>query len=988
MSCRLSRWATGAALVFVFMLLVAPGAEAQVEGGPVVTIDQDLGIDQRVVYKELTRFGVWDDRNYQLRLEDLAVLPADDQYLVRVPAWFKIQKRREMIAEGFPLMDLYPREMGKEFEFRFGGPIQNGVLQRRGLGIYRFPDPANPPPPIPFATDPLPHAVPIEGEGPFDGVASDNETSIEFHPTDPQIAIAGSNGTGGQRQSFTTDGGVTWMSAGALPSSCCDPAMDWSPDGSIAYAATLGNATGGGGGFRTEIYRSTNNGQTWSSPVNVSTASSDKEFVHVDKSPTSPFLGRVYVTWHQGNVMCFARSTQTTPALTFAPTQCFPAEERGIGSDITTDSQGNIYYVYPSLTTGSTEIRVLRSTDGGVTFLPSVAAYDLWGRFDFPIPSMETREAFTYVATDVDRSGGARDGRVYIALTDTHPSSPAGGTGTAAQNHGWVQVAYSDDQGATWTTATTPHAVSDIATVDRYHPWLDVDDQGIVHIGFYDTRHSANRTGVDWYYVFSADGGSTWVEETRVSALTSQNITDGQEWGDYNGLSVSQGGSGTVVGMTWTDNRIPPPGPNPLQRSFIGRVTNVGAGPTFLVAASGTLTQSVCTLQPGPAAGTLFANSFEFGGSVLAAVTLNVSALNGFTSTVNFSFNPALPTGFEGTFSPPSLTPPGSSVATIGVTPAAAPGSYAIGLLATGGTVTRQSTINVNVSTALPGAPALVAPSNNATGTSTTPTLSWTVTQGSSSIVEVATDNSFTNIVFTGSATAATSIVVGPALQNFTQYFWRVRSTNTCGTGTNSPVFSFRTASPAGQCDPGATANTVFFDNIENGDNGWVATAGTGSQNWARSTARPFSPANAWLAVDVETTSDQRLASPPIVLPSGENPLTLRFQQDRTLEPRSGGGCWDGGFVEVSADNGGSWTQATPAQVLQPPYTGTLGAGPASGQQAWCGTVPYAMSLIDLSSYAGQTVRLRFRVSTDSSVGFEPHGWYIDDVRVQSCPSP
>jgi len=35
----------------------------------------------------------------------------------------------------------------------------------------------------------------------------------------------------------------------------------------------------------------------------------------------------------------------------------------------------------------------------------------------------------------------------------------------------------------------------------------------------------------------------------------------------------------------------------------------------------------------------------------------------------------------------------------------------------------------------------------------------------------------------------------------------------------------------------------------------------------------------------------------------------------------------------------------------------------------------------------GQTVQFRFRLSTDSSVGRTPQGWYVDDIRVQSCQS-
>ena len=39
--------------------------------------------------------------------------------------------------------------------------------------------------------------------------------------------------------------------------------------------------------------------------------------------------------------------------------------------------------------------------------------------------------------------------------------------------------------------------------------------------------------------------------------------------------------------------------------------------------------------------------------------------------------------------------------------------------------------------------------------------------------------------------------------------------------------------------------------------------------------------------------------------------------------------------------------------------------------------------MVDLDAYAGQTVQFRFRLGTDTSVSRE--GWYIDDVKVQSC---
>jgi len=178
----------------------------------------------------------------------------------------------------------------------------------------------------------------------------------------------------------------------------------------------------------------------------------------------------------------------------------------------------------------------------------------------------------------------------------------------------------------------------------------------------------------------------------------------------------------------------------------------------------------------------------------------------------------------------------------------------------------------------------------------------------------------------------------------------------------------------------------VFADDVETGTNGWTVS-GTGAQNWTISTLRPFGgSANAWLAPDVPTPSDQRLTSPVIVLPSGQNPLSLQFQSDQTIEDNNTTACWDGGFIEISTNGGATFTALPSASMLTDPYDGPLSAGPAAPQPAWCGDPQaYLLSIVDLTNFAGQTVQLRFRFTTDDSVGRLPNGWYVDNIRVQSC---
>ena len=948
------------------MALVVPAAHAASSTDAPYVVEQTRGVDQRITYKSLEKYGPWDDRNYEVTLEDLALLPDDDQYLNRVPAFFKILKRKEFISEGFPLDDVYPREIHFEFYIRFGGLMRNGQVVPKSLGKVYYPTPNKPNFPAGTRDATVPMAAPVEGEGPL--AIGNNETAIEVNPVNPLVVIAGSNGSGGQNQNWSNDGGVTWNSGGSLPSTCCDPALEWSVDGTVAYAATLGNAAGGQ--LRATVFRSTNGGMTWGNRVDVSTGDTDKEFIHVDHSPSSPFQDNVYMTWHQGNVMHFARSTDR--ALTWSSPLVFSSSPTGIGSDITTDPAGNVYYFYPTLNrSGSQAILVLKSTDGGVSFGAPVVVGLLSGRFDFAIPSMESRRAFIYVAADTDPNTG----RIWATWTDNTPAS-VGPSGSASQNVAWIRVASSIDGGATWQLAATPHAAPlppSTSAVDRYHPWISVDQGGTVHLGFYDTRHSPNRTGVDFYYVASSDGGATWVEETRVSASTSVNITNGQEWGDYNGLDVNNGQNN--IAMTWTDNRVV--GASPLQRSFAARVSNLFSEPTFQLGVSGSTDLVVCA------------------GTPLPPITVNVSSISDYDQPVTLTTPNLNLTAFgAGSFSVNPVTPAqpaATSVLTLNTLGSAGTNTYPLTIRGVAGIGPSEMTKEVDLTVAtfggVPAAPVLTAPANGAVGQSTQPTLSWSAATGAVEyFVELATDPGFTNVIF--SALTENTSVQTSALADNTTYFWRVTASNPCGESTTSAEFSFKTQPAPGSCDDTQVASVLFSEDFSSGLGGFATTGSTGASTWAISTARP-SPAsggNAALAVDLTTSSDQRLISPSIVLPSDQSPITLQFWNDQDLEVRTAGGCWDAGLLEISTNDGSTWTQVPNGAMLTQPYDGNIAAGAGSGLQGWCGDpVPYTRSIVDLNAFAGQTVRLRWRVSTDTSVGSVPHGWYVDDIRVQSC---
>ena len=212
-----------------------------------------------------------------------------------------------------------------------------------------------------------------------------------------------------------------------------------------------------------------------------------------------------------------------------------------------------------------------------------------------------------------------------------------------------------------------------------------------------------------------------------------------------------------------------------------------------------------------------------------------------------------------------------------------------------------------------------------------------------------------------------------------------MRSNNACGSGQYTSAFTFLTLSPPGVCPVGTFPSVQYSEDFESGAPGWTHS-GTGD-TWALATANPHGGSTAFHANDTNTVSDQRLVSPGVALPSDENPLTLSFWNYQHMETR-GGGCFDGGILEVSTDGGTIWTQVQNASLLTDPYDGPISASfgnPLAGLDAWCGDnpQPYLDSEVDISAFAGQTAQFRFRLGTDNSVS-QP-GWDIDDVSIESC---
>jgi hypothetical protein len=365
-----------------------------------------------------------------------------------------------------------------------------------------------------------------------------------------------------------------------------------------------------------------------------------------------------------------------------------------------------------------------------------------------------------------------------------------------------------------------------------------------------------------------------------------------------------------------------------------------------------------------------------------ATYQINVGSVSGFDTPVTLSAS-GQPAGASASFSVNPVIPAGISDLTISNTGTAAAGSYVVNVSGTAtGSPGHDVDLGLDVYDMVPGAPTPTLPADGALNQPLRPVFEWTsAIQAASFTLEVDDDPGFGSPDLVETGLTDTTFTPAFDLMSNTIYYWRVTGVNSCGVGASSAVYDFTTVALPGDCGLGTVPVIHYTEDFESGAPGWTHS-GQGD-TWSLSDVRVHGGTYSYHAVDVNTSTDQRLESPDVVLPT-QSPVTLQFWNWQEMEDRSSG-CWDGGILEISTDGGANWTYL-PTDVMQSdPYDGPVTG--LDGLEGWCGDPQdWVRSVVDLDAYAGQTARFRFRLGTDSSVGRE--GWYIDDVYVQSCEDP
>jgi hypothetical protein len=404
-----------------------------------------------------------------------------------------------------------------------------------------------------------------------------SETTIAIDPVHPNVIVAGSNEIDRlpMRGYFSSDGGSSWGAVDLpLPLASSTNGTDFGSDPGVAfdtqgnvyysYIVVFFNRTFHSiQGTEMAVAKSLDHGATWPQTTffnfNSGTGKfNDKPMIAVDTNPSSPFRDSVYVGWDNAsarngkssanNSLLFSRSNDggRTFSAPLAVSTIHGGPAGVIGADPFVGPNGEVYMAWHDAQ--SSRIMVNGSFDGGATFGQQVVIANTVIPFAIAAPAEATRGVLIYPSCDADRSDGPSRGTLYCSWADDTTSNGLD-----------VFLSRSTDRGATWSAQQRVNDDPAGVVRDQFYNWLAVDAvTGAVDLSWYDTRNDPNNVKTDVYASSSADGGTTFAPDTRVTTVMSDESAANpcaqahDQYGDYEGIAA-RGGS---IHPVWTDARF------------------------------------------------------------------------------------------------------------------------------------------------------------------------------------------------------------------------------------------------------------------------------------------------------------------------------------------------------------------------------------------------------------------------------------------------
>jgi len=356
-----------------------------------------------------------------------------------------------------------------------------------------------------------------------------------------------------------------------------------------------------------------------------------------------------------------------------------------------------------------------------------------------------------------------------------------------------------------------------------------------------------------------------------------------------------------------------------------------------------------------------------------AVYDIEVEQIGGFVDPVTLSaFD--YPAGATASFDVNPVTPPGLSQLTIGDMESSTAGSYLIEIMGVAPTSTHTTTVGLDLFTEAPAlTPVLLSPPDGDLTQPLAPSFDWEDLANTTSYnFELDLTPLFASPVLTATGLVDSEFAAS-ALDGGTCYWWRAQGANACGESLWSDPFHFATV----------LLGASFYDDIESGDVNWTHQAAQGVDHWTISEAQSHSPTHAWFVPDDNVITDSRLWNTTAI--TIEVGSTMSFWHRYQFE----GSAFDGSVLEISTNGGSTWSDLG-TYITANGYNGTISSGysnPLAGRQGWVGDLTtWTEVTVDLNSFAGQSVNIRWRFGADSSVS--DVGWYIDDVQINTPLDP
>lgn len=390
----------------------------------------------------------------------------------------------------------------------------------------------------------------------FPSTVTQTEPVVAVHPENPDIlfvsAVTINTGNGFKSEGVyaSTNGGVTWFGSDSCKGASIanhggDPAVMIHPSGRFILAHIGSVFPGWYSHYSTDL------GITWSSAYTIaSQVTEDKGGGSMDETSTSPYYGRGYLAWvslTQPYPVLFSYTTNAGTSWS-APAQINPnPPNRCSGGTVAVGRTGNVYVTWAGVSSVSPFAEDLAgfavSTNGGVSWIATQNAFDMNG-IAGTLPSKSNIKVNGLPQIDVDKSGGPRDGWLYI-VTAQQGLAPAGTDPD-------VILHRSTNNGLSWSPGIRVNQDPINNGKTQYFPAMTIDQTGGVNIIYYDDRNTAADSS-EIMLARSTDGGTTWTERVLSDhRFKPKPVIGGSS--NYQGDHISLLAIGTKLHAFWMDD--------------------------------------------------------------------------------------------------------------------------------------------------------------------------------------------------------------------------------------------------------------------------------------------------------------------------------------------------------------------------------------------------------------------------------------------------